>query len=524
MNSSKTTAMTRVLLLGALATAALAPVLRAQDPAMGGKESPPLVVQAPLAPRPVAPADKPLPINLPTALQLADANAWDIAIAAERERLAAAVLQQAEVLWLPTVFAEVDYTHHDGPIQNNDGSTTISTRSSLMVGGAPLAFFGVTDAIFEPLAARRVLRATQAQSQAVAHDTLLAVAEAYFNVQQARGDLASAEDVYKRTIKLVERIESMAPELVPTVEVARSRADMRRIEQTVVTARERWRVASAELVRILRLDATSMVDPMEPPHLQVTLIPPEQSADDLVPIAMSFRPELEAYRELTDAALMKWREEKTRPFLPVILARGASNTPPYPMMFGAFGAGSGGSLGSFALRADYDVEAIWELKNLGFGNLALINQRRSEHEITRMQYYKWQDVVARDVAEAVAQSQSAAARVKQAEFELKQAVTSAQQNFDGLGQVKRLQTNIIILVIRPQEAVSAVQALQGAYSDYYRSVADFNRAQFRLYRALGNPAQMLTEENRVYQPAGARQDCENCAPPAHRPRLFFADH
>ena len=56
-----------------------------------------------------------------------------------------------------------------------------------------------------------------------------------------------------------------------------------------------------------------------------------------------------------------------------------------------------------------------------------------------------------------------------------------------------------MLVFRPQEAVAAVAALDQAYRDYYAAVADPNRAQFRLYRALGHPAQGLTN---VRRPAG----------------------
>ena len=63
-----------------------------------------------------------------------------------------------------------------------------------------------------------------------------------------------------------------------------------------------------------------------------------------------------------------------------------------------------------------------------------------------------------------------------------------------MGQTRRPGGNVILLVIRPQEAVASVQALSQAYYDYYGSVADYNRAQFRLYRALGNPAQSLACE------------------------------
>jgi hypothetical protein len=74
---------------------------------------------------------------------------------------------------------------------------------------------------------------------------------------------------------------------------------------------------------------------------------------------------------------------------------------------------------------------------------------------------------------------------------VQQALESANENLAGVGEIKRVGGNLNILVIRPQEAVSAIQALASAYFDYYGTVADYNRAQFQLYRALGNPADWL---------------------------------
>jgi hypothetical protein len=70
------------------------------------------------------------------------------------------------------------------------------------------------------------------------------------------------------------------------------------------------------------------------------------------------------------------------------------------------------------------------------------------------------------------------------------ALASADRNLSALGQTKQL-GGIVQLLVRPQEAVAAVKALGQAYSDYYGATGDANRAQFRLYRALGDPAQAL---------------------------------
>jgi uncharacterized protein (TIGR03000 family) len=134
---------------------------------------------------------------------------------------------------------------------------------------------------------------------------------------------------------------------------------------------------------------------------------------------------------------------------------------------------------------------MWEFRNLGFGNAAAMRERHAQYDVTRMQAYRLQDLVAREVAEAYARVRSARARAVKAEAELREAEESAKKNYEGLGELMRVEGGIVILVVRPQEALAAMQALLQAYRDYYGSIADYNRAQFQLYRALGNPAQVL---------------------------------
>src|SRR4051812_5634739 len=137
---------------------------------------------------------RPLPINLPTALQLANVRPIDVALASERIRLAAAELERAKVLWLPTILFGADYFRHDGKAQGVEGNVIDNSRSSLMAGGNPIAIFSLSDAIFSPLAQRQVVRAREAALQTALNDSLFAVAEAYFNVEQATGELAGALD------------------------------------------------------------------------------------------------------------------------------------------------------------------------------------------------------------------------------------------------------------------------------------------------------------------------------------------
>ena len=145
----------------------------------------------------------------------------------------------------------------------------------------------------------------------------------------------------------------------------------------------------------------------------------------------------------------------------------------------------------FGPRADLDVQLLWEFKNLGLGNRALVEERRAQSRLAEIELFRVQDRVAAEVAQAYAQAQSAAARLAEAETEVKDAVESANQNLEFLGQTTG-DKKLAILIIRPQEVVTAVQAVAQAYNDYYAAVADYDRAQFRLYRALGQPAEWLT--------------------------------
>src|SRR5207245_4785808 len=114
------------------------------------------------------------------------------------------------------------------------------------------AVFAITDAIFAPLAARQVVRAREASLQATANDTFLAVAMAYFNVQQARGELAGAEDAAGRARELVRRAEALSTKgLTAPVEAVRARTALADRVQDVETARERWRAANAGVARLV---------------------------------------------------------------------------------------------------------------------------------------------------------------------------------------------------------------------------------------------------------------------------------
>ena len=432
------------------------------------------------------------PISLAAALRLSDARPLIVAMAQASTWVSEAYLTRAKLLWIPTLNIGFDYLRHDGGGPDFNKGIMTAPSVNFFYGGAGMwGTISTTDAIFAPLAARQVLNAAHWDIQSAKNDALLQTASAYFTVHQHRGMYAGGLYTVERGYELVERIANLSGEFVPKVEVDRARNLLAELEQQTVYSRQEWRVSSANLTQVLRLDPRAVVEPLEHDHAQITLIDPGQTLDELMPIALTNRPELGSYQALVQATIARIRQEKARPFLPSLLINGFQT--PYEMIqAGIFGLGSNTSLNQWVGRDDLSYQPLWQLDAFGLGNLARIKEQRGYESQAIISFFKTQDMVAGDVTRGLARVQASAARVVQADRALRTAIITFNGNYEGLQQTTRL-GNVLVLVNRPQEAVFALQLLKLAFDEYFTTVADYNRAQFELYHALGYPARELTQ-------------------------------
>ena len=175
----------------------------------------------------------------------------------------------------------------DGQIQTVTGQVQTIDRSGLFLGGeAALAntFPGpppgtglpslngfssvlrISDAIFEPMAARRVLTANQAGLQTATNDAMLRIAEAYFDLQAASGRLAIAREAAANAEDLSE-ITGAYARLGQGLEADHRRAltELKHRRRDIQLASGQLLVASANLVRLLVLNPATVFAPVEPP-------------------------------------------------------------------------------------------------------------------------------------------------------------------------------------------------------------------------------------------------------------------
>lgn len=423
-------------------------------------------------------------IDLTTALRLAGANNLQIEIAAERIQEAYARLAGARALWIPSINAGVGYNKHDGRIQETEGAILEVSRGSLFAGGGallsgapltggsggPARFFvdiSPVDIYFEPLAARQLANAAHAEHVVTFNDTLLEVAVAYLELQRRQWLVAVAEEAVKNADELVRLTETFAKEGTGLeADAARARADRADRRQQLLEAQERVRVVSAELARLLRLDSQVTLFAVEHAPAPIALIEEDLSLPELVEQALSTRPELSRHQALVAETVQRMRQEQLRPWLPNVHL-GASA--------GGYGGGEGSHLGRFSGRSDFDVLAVWELRNLGYGNRALQRERESRHRQAYLAYEQTVERIAAEVAQAFQQVRFRKGQIEQARLQVESAQAALPLNFEGIrgGELRAI------------EAQQAIAALAEARQRYLQAVIAYNQAQFGLLRALG---------------------------------------
>lgn len=436
-------------------------------------------VVTPLPP-PAEPDGTSHPIDLATALQLADANNPIVALAREQTRQAWALEQAAGALWLPSLAMGANYNKHEGAIQDTMGTVFNTSRNSLyggsgvgIVGAGPPVVpglssrFHLADALFRPLAARQFARARGAAARAATNDTLLNVSLAYLELQRAAHDISIAEETLSHATRLAEITASYAR----TGQGLRSDADRAAVEQAirrndVARAQESATVASARLAQLLRLDPVICLVTVEPGVVPLDLVACDAPMCDLVAVGLTGRPELAESRLLVSEAVERLRREKAAPLVPSVLL-GVS--------YGAFGGGIGDDVVGTNDRFNADAMLYWELRNLGVGDRTAQDAARSQVRQANLRQVATLDLVAREVVEAATQVQQRRQQVDIARQAVALGLDSYRLNLQRIEHAQGL----------PIEVLQSIQALLQARREYLRSVVDYNAAQFTLQRALG---------------------------------------
>ncbi|MHC5544889.1 TolC family protein, partial [Singulisphaera rosea] len=241
-------------------------------------------------------------------------------------------------------------------------------------------------------------------------------------------------------------------------------ADIKSAEGAILTS-------SAQLCYVLNIDPSVRLHPTDSFVVPHPIVPDPMPVAELIELGLLQRPELKERQAAIREAFLALEGARVLPFSPTILIGFSS---------GGFGGGSNlvrPIFGGFGGRSDFDVMAYWTLQNLGVGNLALINLGKARLGVTRYQEIAILDQVRAEVAEAYAKTHARFAKIGIAE----RAVRSGTAGFsEDLLRIK----NTVAPAI---ETVDSLRLLARSRYAYLDSIVDYDRAQFELYVALGQP-------------------------------------
>jgi outer membrane protein TolC len=423
-----------------------------------------------------------LPLDLPTALAMTQGQNPRVAFAQAQIAQSLAQHQAARVLWLPSIRAGMNYNKHEGRLQDVVGNSINTSRGAAFGGlgagavgaGSPAipglyAAFHTTDAIYQRQITNFALQARQYQGTAAANDQLLETALAYVVLLDGVQRRAIAAETLHNGESLAELTANFASSGAGNLADAdRATAALALLRNEAARTDEAIAVASARLAQQLSLDPSLVIEPQEPALVPIELVPLDTAPADLVATALTNRPDLAASRSLVCEAVNRLRREEHAPWLPSVLL-GVS--------YGQFAAGTGGQITNPGDRFDFDGFAWWEVRNLGFGEVAARDNARAQIQQARMREVETLDLAAREVVEAHAQAVSRKRQIELARQGIAAAEQSHRRNLERIRSAQGL----------PIEVLQSIQALDAARRDYLRTLTDYNTAQFRLYRALGWP-------------------------------------
>jgi outer membrane protein TolC len=401
-----------------------------------------------------------LPIDLPAVVRFATAKNLDILEA--RARYAEAEGRRNEVLGqlLPAVRTSFAARKIDGQIQASFGELDSRSFSTILPAAKVEMGFNVGQAIFDALAANRVLGASDVDIDEVTQDVLARATQQYFNLLDAQARVAIGQEAVAASqefSRLANHREVQGVGL--KVDVLRGEARLAAEEILLAQTGKDFRTESLRLAQTLRLDPTVTLFPMDTEVRQLTLIGDSRSVDSLVEQALAHRPDINAQALRVSAAENKhdssWAD-----------AVG-------PTVYGSFEeSGIGRSTGNIKDRQIYGGFVGFRFSPASVGSVraagAQVDIERLRAERIR-QRVEIEVIGAREEVLTAAEQVGAALRgVRAAEASLE----LSQVRYEG-------GAGIALEVLEAQAAVSANR------TSLVTSIVSYNAAQVELLRAVG---------------------------------------
>lgn len=434
-----------------------------------------------------------LTIDLQTAWRLAGVQNPTINMARMAIVQAEVAQRQATLVWFPNLNAGGFYHFHTGVLLASSGTIRKLTEDSFYVGGGartvaaesngiPMIQFFVpfAEGLYNPLALRQQTAVMRYEASATSNNVLLDTTTAYFDLLAAETQV----EAYRLSQVNVQQVVDTTAAYARTGQGRQGDANRAAAEGYLLLvdlqgAEETLAVSSAALARLLHLDPSTRLKTPGGALRTFNIVDIERPLNDLIQVALRYRPELGARNMAIAESRTRVRQEQKRPLLPLVTA--------------GYSAGAIGGTGNFApvnppqstaspftalySRTDLDVMAVWTLQNAGAGNISLVNRRRAQLDQNIYDRVRVVNQVRREVTEAYGYALGERNQVRISLRRLLEAEAAFREDYQRLQAFEAL----------PIEVLNSARLLIEARRSLVEAFIGDNEAQFELFVAMGQP-------------------------------------
>jgi outer membrane protein TolC len=408
------------------------------------------------------------PIDLPTALRLAGAQNLDVQIAREHYQEAVANKESAVAQFFPWIAPGIGYHRRDGVAQAvPSGVISDAHFQSYSPGAVISAQLVLGDAIYNSLAAKQLVKASDQALESQRQDSILSAAQAWFDLSRAKAMVGVVNEGLMTSRDYQKQLhEAVAAGVAFKGDELRVQSQSEQYEIQLKQANERQRVEAANLARILHLDPRVELMPIGDCVAPFTLFESNLTVNALVEQGLKSRPEIKQTEALTAAARANKDGAVVGPWIPTL---GAT------VYGGGLGGGPDGGPSNFGPEGDYTIGLSWKIGPGGLfdpGRTKAGKARLASAELSQAQL---KDIIISQVVSSHTKVVSVAGQLSLARTNLATATQALTLTHDrkqyGVGAVL--------------EDIQAQQDLTRARGEYLTAVAEHNKAQYTLQRAVG---------------------------------------
>jgi len=414
------------------------------------------------------PTSSTYPIDLATALRLADAQNLDVQIARERAKEALANRSSAIEAFIPWLAPGVTWHRRDGVAQ---ASPSGIIGNADYVGYSPgfglNAQSGLGDAIYNSLATKQLVRASNEGLAALRLDAAGQAANGYLELAKAKAlvevvrDALATSEEYQRQLH-----EAVGIGIAFKGDELRVQAQSQHYQVLLRQALSQQRVAAVDLARILHLDASVELTPQAGDLVPIVLFDSTVTVQSLVGRAVQSRPEMRQNDALIAAGKTARDAAVYGPLVPTVGAQ---------LFGGWFGGGPDSASRRVAAMRDYALAVTWRIGPGGLFDRGRIDATKAQLAARELNATKVKDGIAAEVVAGLTRIRALSDQIAISE----QALGTATQTLQLTRDRKQFGVGIVL------EDIQAQQAVTQARSDYITAIAEFNKAQFALNKAVG---------------------------------------